>query len=77
MLFFDESNGVMWVIVTRRAVSILHQMVTKIKAYDRCPSFFRSDRFFSRLDRLAPRSSTGFSALDRLEVEWRIAEDGG
>lgn len=28
----------------RQAVSILRQMITTIEAYDRCPSFFRSDR---------------------------------
>jgi hypothetical protein len=28
----------------RRAVGVLRQVITTIKEYDRCPSFFRSDR---------------------------------
>ena len=41
------SRRIQWCYVgnsNRRAVSILHQMATTIKAYDRCPSFFPSDR---------------------------------
>ena len=41
------SRRIQWCYIgnsNRRAVSILHQMVTTLKAYDRCLSFFRSDR---------------------------------
>ena len=41
------SRRIQWCYVgnsNRRAVSILRQVVTTIKAYNRCPSFFRSDR---------------------------------
>jgi hypothetical protein len=41
------SRRVQWYYVgnsNRRAVSILHQVVTTYRKYGRCPSFFRSDR---------------------------------
>jgi rhodanese-related sulfurtransferase len=41
------SRRIQWCYVgnsNRRAVGILRQMVTAIKEYDRCPSYFRSDR---------------------------------
>ena len=41
------SRRIQWCYVgnsNRRAVSILRQVVTTVKAYNRCPSFFRSDR---------------------------------
>lgn len=41
------SGRIQWCYVgnsNRRAVSILRQVITTIKAYNRCPSFFHSDR---------------------------------
>jgi hypothetical protein len=56
------SRRIQWCYVgnsNRRVVSILRQVATTVRTYNRCPSFFRSDKGKEVLVRLRRRSARG------------------